>query len=458
MDKDILLKAFSDFLEGLNKTNSGSLTGSYVESEAEVVKSLLEEERRALFVVLEPQEGDMTTDLHGDTYTAAVVEKACNNFNKHCMKANLFHMVDTESAIIEQSFTTLSDFTTEEYGLVKKGTWLMWFQFPEGNEESEDIWKAVKAGEINGVSVGARAHWQEVDVTKSAEVKAVRRLEDFNFDFSGAHVALVGKHQGGPANGRTTLLTKSTEKLPTVDQVANSDLIQKALEQVQVKMSMEEFLTKFFDMWHSDAEMLTKLLGFETEYEAMMSAESEPTTHKDFLEDKISRISLMKSMSEGSLECISEEDYLSIIKYQKTFETNGETMSQVDMVKKSLLDEAEGQVAILTKSLTEATSRLEAAEAEIETFKSREAEAKKSARMEVLKSKGLVGEEADKMFEDTANLSDEAFAGITKMFGPKVDEELLVEKGVDAEAKTADGVDDSLLNLIKSNKAAKKGV
>lgn len=166
----------------------------------------------------------------------------------------------------------------------------------------------------------------------------------------------------------------------------------------------------------------------------------------------------MKSMSEGSLECISEEDYLSIIKYQKTFETNGETMSQVDMVKKSLLDEAEGQVAILTKSLTEATSRLEAAEAEIETFKSREAEAKKSARMEVLKSKGLVGEEADKMFEDTANLSDEAFAGITKMFGPKVDEELLVEKGVDAEAKTADGVDDSLLNLIKSNKAAKKGV
>lgn len=42
---------------------------------------------------------------------------------------------------------------------------------------------------------------------------ARRRLTDINFDFEGAHVALVGKHQGGPANGVTTLITKSTNHI-----------------------------------------------------------------------------------------------------------------------------------------------------------------------------------------------------------------------------------------------------
>lgn len=43
--------------------------------------------------------------------------------------------------------------------------------------------------------------------------QAKRRLTDINFDFEGAHVALVGTHQGGPANGVTTLITKATNAL-----------------------------------------------------------------------------------------------------------------------------------------------------------------------------------------------------------------------------------------------------
>lgn len=41
------------------------------------------------------------------------------------------------------------------------------------------------------------------------ELKAKRRLTDISFDHEGAHVALVGKFQGGPANGVDTLLFKS---------------------------------------------------------------------------------------------------------------------------------------------------------------------------------------------------------------------------------------------------------
>jgi len=95
--------------------------------------------------------------------------------------------------------------------------------------------------------------------------KAKRKLFNFDFDTNGAHVALVSKDQGGSACGYSVLVTKSTNSgIQPTDVVK----VQKALEQITVTMSMEEFLRKFFDMWSSDAETLTKLLGFETEFEA----------------------------------------------------------------------------------------------------------------------------------------------------------------------------------------------
>lgn len=42
---------------------------------------------------------------------------------------------------------------------------------------------------------------------------AKRRLTDIKFEHEGAHVALVGKHQGGPANGITTLVFKATDHI-----------------------------------------------------------------------------------------------------------------------------------------------------------------------------------------------------------------------------------------------------
>lgn len=128
------------------------------ESTVETTKAVDLEQRRALFVVLEPD----TVDLHGDTYSAAEIEKACINFNTHCMKANLFHQVQIETAKIEQSFISPSEFTLDDGRLIKKGTWLQWWYFPE-EEESEKLWKAVKSGDINGVSIGCRAMVEELE-------------------------------------------------------------------------------------------------------------------------------------------------------------------------------------------------------------------------------------------------------------------------------------------------------
>lgn len=133
-----------------------------LEPESEITKSLDEEERLALFVVLEPQGESYTTDLHGDTYTAAEIEKACNEFSKHCNKANLFHKVETESAQVVQNFVTPVEFPLDGGRIIKAGTWLQWWHFPE-TEQGEEIWKMVKSGEINGVSVGCRASVENLD-------------------------------------------------------------------------------------------------------------------------------------------------------------------------------------------------------------------------------------------------------------------------------------------------------
>ena len=148
--KDSLVKLFSEFVE----KHFGGSSKEVIPTE-QVTKSVNDEQRLALFVVLEPQDGDTTTDLHGDTYTAVEVEKACHNFGRHCMKANLFHQVETEEAQIIENYISPVDFELDGQ-LVKKGTWLQNWYFPE-TEVGEDLWKSVKAGEINGVSIQCRA-------------------------------------------------------------------------------------------------------------------------------------------------------------------------------------------------------------------------------------------------------------------------------------------------------------
>lgn len=141
--------------ELLEKFFGGSKTEEPV---VEVTKAIDVEQRRALFVVLEPD----TVDLHGDIYSAEEVEKACINFNTHCNKANLFHQVQIETTKIEQSFISPSDFMLDDGRMIKKGTWLQWFYFPEGNSDSDKLWKQVKSGDICGVSIGCRASVEEL--------------------------------------------------------------------------------------------------------------------------------------------------------------------------------------------------------------------------------------------------------------------------------------------------------
>lgn len=125
----------------------------------QIVKSVSEEERRALFVAMEPE----VVDVHGDITSAEEIEKACNNFNKHCMKANLCHRVEIDSVDIQQSFITPTDIEFENGRTIIKGSWCMWMHFPEGNSSSDALWDMVKTGDLNGISIHGAGYAEEID-------------------------------------------------------------------------------------------------------------------------------------------------------------------------------------------------------------------------------------------------------------------------------------------------------
>lgn len=171
-DKETLVKAFTDFLDkvvGESQNQVDVIEGDTTDGVV-VRKAVQDDERRALFVVLAPQEGDTTEDLHGDTYTDQDVIEACRSFNVHCMKANLKHavMLDSDLAVIEQSYCSPVEFQIEsldgELVTIRKNTWLQEWHFPEPDTLEEDIiWPKVKDGTYTGLSVYCDAYGIELN-------------------------------------------------------------------------------------------------------------------------------------------------------------------------------------------------------------------------------------------------------------------------------------------------------
>lgn len=118
-----------------------------------ITKSVDEELKQATFIVMVPDE----PDLHGDITSEAEVRKAMTNFNKYCMKANLFHLVETDTFEFCESYCCPTDFVLGDK-FVKKGTWLATVQALDDN-----LWELIKTGEINGLSIGALASVESIE-------------------------------------------------------------------------------------------------------------------------------------------------------------------------------------------------------------------------------------------------------------------------------------------------------
>ncbi len=249
-------------------------------------------------------------------------------------------------------------------------------------------------------------------MSETLKQKAKRVLKKFDFNKDNHCVSLVGPELGNAANGFKVLTVKASNAVEETIEIT------KALEQVTLKLSMQEFLRKFFDMWSDDAEVLTKLLGFETEHEAYVKAKKErqaseeaneeeydwEAEHTKWLESRVSQFQLMKSMNDGSVQQINKSAFNEIVALQQNLEpaliehftTKEKQMEELELAKSALsAKEAELSTQVeLTKSLEAKVQELEQA---LSVVKAAEEKAKFDEFAEQLK--GLV---ADEKFENVA--------------------------------------------------------
>jgi len=140
--------------------------------------------------------------------------------------------------------------------------------------------------------------------------KAKRKLSDISFEHEGAHIALVSKTQKGPANGHDYALVLKATKF--------SDEFVEKVQQIRVTMELPEFLQRFFSMYREDAELLAKILGYE-------SVESPEMSYEDYLKEKVKSFEIIKSFEEADsiadvISHLDEEEYLQLLKDQQMLE------------------------------------------------------------------------------------------------------------------------------------------
>lgn len=138
-----------EFVEGLS-TLIEKFFGS---SSKQDITETVNEEMVSYEVIYEP----FTKDAHGEWMSDKTIEKACDNFNKNLesgvVKANLFHLQETESFTIEKSWVQkeLDVKVVQTDELIKAGTWVAKIKY---NDEA--LWNLKKAGIVGGVSIGAK--------------------------------------------------------------------------------------------------------------------------------------------------------------------------------------------------------------------------------------------------------------------------------------------------------------
>lgn len=150
---------------------------------------------------------------------------------------------------------------------------------------------------------------------KDINLDDYQEIVSVTFDNDNPHLALTHKAQGYSANGwHHSLLTKSAKD----SVVINQDII-KAVTQVEVKLTFEAFLRKFMGLYSDDAELLTKILGFTTDYEEYCDKEGLDVDewYTQYLDSKLENITLLKS---NNPENLSPDQLLSVVRLQKSFE------------------------------------------------------------------------------------------------------------------------------------------
>ena len=144
--------------------------------------------------------------------------------------------------------------------------------------------------------------------------KAKRKLSDISFEHEGAHVALVSKEQGGPANLHDYALVLKASNF-------SEEFVQK-MQQVKVTLELPEFLRKFFNMYYEDAEILAAMMGY---VQPVNTATTNDVSYEDYIQSKLQAFEILKSAYDAEsladvLATLDETEYLSMLKDQQLVE------------------------------------------------------------------------------------------------------------------------------------------
>lgn len=126
---------------------------------------------------------------------------------------------------------------------------------------------------------------EEFELDPDKEIKNPRF-----YDNDGVAICANFTKYGANGMGASSLMMKANDDVTTTE-------LRKALKQVRVELSMEEFLRKFFDMWGDNAKILAKILGYEVE--------DATETYDDYIENKVESVELLKSLK-------TEEDFFKL--------------------------------------------------------------------------------------------------------------------------------------------------
>lgn len=182
--------------------------------------------------------------------------------------------------------------------------------------------------------------------TKTTQRKTKRKLSNIDFSAEGAHMALVSKDQGGPANGADYALVMKSANF-------SDEFVQK-MQQVKVTMELPEFLRRFFGLYHSDSEVLARMMGYvtpeveEAEYEEYW---------EDYVQSKLDSFEILKSLADTQsipdvLSKLTEDQYLSMLNDQAKLE---KAFKKIEKEKNS----AVAPVATADEGSTEAVAKAE---------------------------------------------------------------------------------------------------
>lgn len=163
-------------------------------------------------------------------------------------------------------------------------------------------------------------------------MKPKRKLSKIDFSNEGAHIALCHKDQG-VANGADYALVLKAQNF--------SDEFIEKIQQVKVTMELPDFLSRFFNIWSGDADVLAYMMGYvepvETQADEKLEAEEE---FQDWIKSRVESFEIIKQLAETDkfaevLSKLSEDEYLALLNDQALLE---KAFTKLDKQKQEAID------------------------------------------------------------------------------------------------------------------------